>query len=185
MTTLSMGNVANSITAFFHDPKNTTTTRQRVKPKLPPVTQPVKPIPARRFNNIVDYLYHKNGMVRMPHTPQHIEASLFWQYINECIEDGLLSWELLTDCPSLLSAGYIWLSVTRVQALLEEQNLLYADDYHKLQGFFMAHPAYSHKKVIESEQSFYHTGDSERRLAYCFRSFALKNTVNCYPTDNQ
>ena len=46
MTTLSIGSVADSITAFFHDPKNTTVTRQRVKPKLPTnYRPPVLPFP--------------------------------------------------------------------------------------------------------------------------------------------
>ena len=192
MTTLSIGSVADSITAFFHDPKNTTVTRQRVKPKLPtnyrppvlPKRPPATPKQPKKYNNIVDYLYHKNGMIRMPHTPAQVEASLFWQYLNDCIDEGLLSWELLTDCPSLLSAGYIWLSVTRVQALLEEQNLLYADDYHKLPGYFLAHPAYSHRRIITSETSYYHSGDNERRLAYCFRANALKKPVNCVFTHN-
>lgn len=57
---------------FFHDPKNTTVTRQRVKPKSPtnyrppvlPKRPPATPKQAKKYNNIVDYLYHKNGMIR-------------------------------------------------------------------------------------------------------------------------
>lgn len=191
MTTLSIGSVADSITTFFHDPKNTTVTRQRVKPKLPlnyrppvlPKTAPPTSQPSKKYTDFVDYLYHKNGITKMPNIPLQVEANMFWQYINDCIDDGLLSWELLTDCPSLVSAGYIWLSVTRVQALLEEQSLLYAEEYYKFQDYFLAHPAYIHRSVIRSETSCYHTGDTERRLAYCFKALTLKNRLN-YPANN-
>ncbi|OBX79148.1 hypothetical protein [Faucicola atlantae] len=173
MTILSIGSVANAITAFFEQPKHNNKAHKKVTSLEEPAAN-LSP-----YCDIIDYLYQKNGMVRLPYTPQHEKASQFWQYIHDCIEEGLLSWELLTDCPSLLSTGYIWLTATRVQALLEEQDLDYAEDYYQLAGFFMSHPAYSHQRIVASETSRYYTGDSERRLAYAMRANELKNTVNC------
>lgn len=90
---------------------------------------------------------------------------MIYHTLCAAIRSGQLDWSILTDCPSQLVNGHLYLSHERVTALLAEQHLAHADiDRHDFNAIMRSLGGKC--LTIASEQSIDTNGNGEIRSIY-------------------
>ena len=113
-------------------------------------------------HNIVNHLTKPTNRL---HTPLPIQVSTLWRIINNAIIAGQLDLTTLTDRPSELKQGLLYLSFERISGLLDDVSLPIADltslEFRTIMTLLGGVEA-----EIISEQSIDTKGQGEPRLAY-------------------
>lgn len=99
------------------------------------------------------------------YTPLPIQTATLWRIINNAVIKGKIDLTTLTDCPSQLKNGLLYLSFERISGLLDDVSLPIADlsslEFRAIMTLLGGVEA-----EIISEQSIDTTGQGEPRLAY-------------------
>ena len=99
------------------------------------------------------------------HTPLPIQANTLWRIINNAIIKGDIDLTTLTDCPSQLKHGLLYLSFERISGLLDDLALPIADITHA--EFYAIMASLGGKRyAITSEYSVDTKGKGETRISY-------------------
>lgn len=111
---------------------------------------------------IIDHLTKPTNRV---YTPLPVQSATLWRMINNAIISGQLDLTTLTDRPSELKKGLLYLSFERISGLLDDVSLPIADltslEFRTIMTLLGGVEA-----EIISEQSIDTTGQGEPRLAY-------------------
>ena len=118
-----------------------------------------KPRPQR---TIIDMLAPPSQRIA---TPLPIQSKTLWRIINNAIIKGKIDLTTLTDCPSQLKNGLLYLSFERISGLLDDVSLPIADLTSLEFRTIMILLGGVEAEII-SEQSIDTTGQGEPRLAY-------------------
>ena len=116
----------------------------------------------RTQRTIIDMLAKPSQRIA---TPLPIQSKTLWRVINNAIIAGQLDLTTLTDRPSQLKQGLLYLSFERISGLLDDVSLPIADltslEFRTIMTLLGGVEA-----EIISEQSIDTTGQGEPRLAY-------------------
>lgn len=113
-------------------------------------------------SNIIDRLTKPSKRL---HTPLPIQTATLWRLINTAIVTGDLDINTLTDRPSQLKHGFLYLSHERVTGLLDDISLPLAD-ITPTEFYAIMLQLGGKRYAITSEQSIDTTGRGETRISY-------------------
>lgn len=112
--------------------------------------------------SIPNYIFPSHQRPILP-----VRTNEFYQMLTTSLAKNQLDLALISDCPSKLSKGIIYLNYERMIALLEEQNLPLADLTElEFSAIINLIDSNAQKVTVISEQSILITGEGEKRTNY-------------------
>lgn len=161
------------ITDFFNDSQPTTGTISDEGSIAEPVTQTPRRSSSRTVSTSPNILDRLKSLYDQPTPIIPALTYSLWHTLLSAIRERDLTLAILSDRPSELADGRLWLSHERVTALLAEQELDHADIPPILFHLIMSATEHLYPSAviaehnIDSEYSFDSTGRPERRYGFC------------------